>query len=206
MRISLVFKDNIQFIQHFLFKMSMLGSIFSRVKWRNNFVSLVILFMFFVFYDSVEILGVDQRREALGKEKLMVVNSTVVPNITVLFPPSLKGNKILSTFIEHVMCVRHCAKYLLYFNPVFLSTPFKVLFLFYRKRKLTTNWVSSLKVSQLLAGKKRQDFNNLNSIMGAEISRKIHCMNTVGWLLKQLQNTNFSYSLTHSTLGRWKLM
>lgn len=68
------------------------------------------------------------------------------------------------------------------FNPIFLSTVFKELFLFYKKRKLKTNWVSSMKVSQLLAEKKMQDLNNHNSIPchGTEISGKICCLNIVG--------------------------
>lgn len=44
--------DSIQFVQHFLFKMSMLEGFFfffPSVKWKNNFVSFFILLLFFVF-------------------------------------------------------------------------------------------------------------------------------------------------------------
>ena len=82
------------------------------------------------------------------------------------------------------MCIRQYAKYFFYFNPIFLSAVFKELFLFYNKRRLKTNWISSMKVSQLLAEKKLQDLSNHNSITyhGTEISRKICCLNTVGLL------------------------
>ena len=43
-------------------------------------------------------LGTDQRRNTLGKEKLVVINSTVVPNIIILFPPTLKGNNTLNIY------------------------------------------------------------------------------------------------------------
>ena len=100
------------------------------------------------FYSNlVEILGTDQRRKALGKEELAVVNSTLIPNITILFPPSLKGNKSVSTFIEYVTCIRYCVKFLFYFNLICLSTISKILFLFYKKRKLRTNWAFYLTVS-----------------------------------------------------------
>lgn len=69
-----------------------------------------------------------------------------------------------------------------YFNPIFLSTVFKELLLFLKKRKLKTNWVFPMKVSQLLAEKKMQDLSNHNTILchGTDISRKICCLNTVG--------------------------
>lgn len=125
-----------------------------------------------------------------GKKKLwgkkLVVNSTVVAKTTILFSISLKGNKILSTFIEYVMCVSRCAKYIIYFNPTFWSTLSKVLFLFYKMRKLRIDWVSSPQGLTLLTGKKMQNFKNHYNISyhGHRNFQEILLHEyTVGWLL-----------------------